>query len=332
MIGKIKNTYLHIRGEFVVFDILYPSKYWIIIGAIMMVFFSFANLSYFKNKLPTDGGRAFAVDGKSAKGKPTSAGIIFIPIMIINVLLFTRVTWKFALIFPWVFLASLFGYLDDRKPWKALTKGLTDIIISLGSGVLAAYLFPRHIVILALEIEFTVPLPLYILLAGILVWCSINFTNASDGVDGLCGSLSMISIFAFLLMSNFLGQTLMLPTMIYTFLVLGVYLWFNCNPSELLMGDSGSQAFGVLLAFFAMASGNPFSYIIICLPMILDGGSSLFKLAICRITKKQFMKNIRTPLHDHCRKNWGWVNQKVTERFMLIHVLIIGIYVAILAL
>lgn len=314
------------------FDILHPSKYWIIIGALFTVLSSFLNLSYFKSKLPTDGGRAFAVDGKSAKGKPTSAGIIFIPIMIINVLLFTRVTWEFSLIFPWVLIAAIFGFLDDRKPWSATAKGLTDIIISLGSALLAAYLFPRHIVVLALEIDFEIPFPLYVLLAAILVWCSINFTNASDGVDGLCGSLSMISIFAFLLMSNYLGQILMGPTMVYTFLVLGVYLWFNCNPSELLMGDSGSQAFGVLLAFFAMASGNPFSYCIICLPLILDGGSSLFKLAVCRLTKKKFMKNIRTPLHDHCRKEWGWANQKVTERFMLLHILIIGIYVAILVI
>lgn len=311
-------------------DILFPSKYWLVIGAVVTVLISALALHKLKGHLPTDGGRAFAVDGKSAKGKPTSAGIIFIPVMVVCVLLFTRVTWKFSLIFPWVLLAALFGFLDDRKPWGAMTKAMTDIVISLGSAVLAAMLFPRDIVVLALDLEFTIPLPVYIILAACLVWGSINFANASDGVDGLCGSMSMISITAFFVMSVYLKATSMNATMVYTFLVIGVYMWFNCNPSELLMGDSGSQAIGVLLAFFAMASGNPFSYIIICLPLILDGGSSLFKLAVCRVTKKHFMQSIRTPLHDHCRKNWGWENQKVTERYTLLHILVIGIYIGIL--
>ena len=113
-------------------------------------------------------GRAFAVDGKSAKGKPTSAGIIFIPVMVACVLLFTRVTWKFALIFPWVLLAALFGFLDDRKPWGAMTKAMTDIVISLGSAVLAAMLFPRDIVILALDLEFTI-------LIRCIGFCKIRF-------------------------------------------------------------------------------------------------------------------------------------------------------------
>ena len=154
-------------------------------------------------------------------------------------------------------------------------------------------------------------------------------TNASDGVDGLCGSMSMISTATFFLMTLITAKVSMMNNvMIYLLVVLGVYLWFNCHPSTMLMGDSGSQAIGVMLAFFAMASQNPFSYIIICLPLILDGGSSLFKLAVCRITKKHFMKSVRTPLHDHCRKEWNWANQKVVERYALLHIMVAVLYLA----
>ena len=125
-------------------------------------------------------------------------------------------------------------------------------------------------------------------------------------------------------------MSMMNEVMIYLMVVLVAYLWFNCHPSTMLMGDSGSQAIGVLLAFFAMASGNPFGYILICLPMILDGGSSLFKLLVCRVTKKKFMSKIRTPLHDHCRKEWNWANQKVTERFTVLHLMLEGAYLVAL--
>ena len=228
-------------------------------------------------------------------------------------------------------MAMICGYLDDRKPWSATLKGLTDVIIAIASGTLASFLFPTTVDIFIIHQTLDIPQPLYIFLASVLVWCSINFANASDGVDGLCGNLTMVSTVTFFAMTVMTKRiSMMNNVMLYLVIVLLVYLWYNCHPSTLLMGDSGSQAIGVFLAFFAMASGNPFSYIIICLPMILDGGSSLFKLAVCRVTKKKFMNRIRTPLHDHCRKEWSWANQMVTERFTLIHLMIEGAYLLLL--
>lgn len=309
--------------------LLFPSKYWYLIGPLFTTILTCICLSRFKEKLPTDGGRAFAVDGASAKGKPTSAGIIFVSCMFVGVLLFTKINWEYAVMYVCILAAAVCGFLDDSHPWSATKKGLTDIFIALASGTLASFLFPRTVFIFTFHLSFTIPQPLYIFLAACLVWGSINVTNASDGVDGLCGSMSMIATATFYLMTVFTGKmSMMNEVMIYMFFVLGAYLWFNFHPSTLLMGDSGSQAIGVLLAFFAMASQNPFSYLVICLPLILDGGSSLFKLAVCRLTKKQFMKSIRTPLHDHCRKEWNWANQKVTERYALLHILIAVLYLA----
>lgn len=251
--------------------------------------------------------------------------------MFIGLVLFTKCTWQYALMYLIALTAAICGFLDDRNPWSATKKGLTDVFISLAGGVLASFIFPRTVDIFILKLTFTIPQPLYIFLASCLVWLSINFTNASDGVDGLCGNLSMISTTTFLVMTILTNRmSMMNEVMIYLMVVLVAYLWFNCHPSTMLMGDSGSQAIGVLLAFFAMASGNPFGYILICLPMILDGGSSLFKLLVCRVTKKKFMSKIRTPLHDHCRKEWNWANQKVTERFTVLHLMLEGAYLVAL--
>ena len=319
------------QGGLFLFTYLTDSKYLNLIGPIFTLIFTFVSIHLQNKKLPSDGGRAFAVDGASAKGKPTSAGVIFISCMFIGVGLFTEVTWQYALLYLCALMAMICGYLDDRKPWSATLKGLTDVVIAVASGTLASFLFPLSVDIYVIHQTIDIPQPLYIFLASFLVWCSINFANASDGVDGLCGNLTLISTATFFVMSVMTNHVSMMNNvMLYLVVVLLVYLWYNCHPSTLLMGDSGSQAIGVFLAFFAMASGNPFSYIIICLPFILDGGSSLFKLLVCRVTKKKFMSKIRTPLHDHCRKEWSWANQMVTERFTIIHLMITGAYLLLL--
>ena len=314
------------------FAYLLHTRYIYLIGPFFTLIFTFFSIHKQNKKLPSDGGRAFAVDGASAKGKPTSAGVIFISCLFVGIGLFSEVTWQYALLYLCAMMAMICGYLDDKSPWSATLKGMTDIVIAIALGTLASFLFPLEIDIFILHITWTVPQPLYIVLASILVWLSINFANASDGVDGLCGNLTMVSTVTFFAMTIITKRVSMMNNvMLYLVVVLLVYLWYNCHPSTLLMGDSGSQAIGVFLAFFAMASGNPFSYIIICLPMVLDGGSSLFKLAFIRVTKiKGFMKKIRTPLHDHCRKEWNWANQMVTERFTLIHLIIEGAYLLLL--
>ena len=57
--------------------------------------------------------------------------------------------------------------------------------------------------------------------------------------------------------------------------------------------------------------------------IIIDGGLGLLKLTVLRVTKsKTFMKNIRTPIHDHARKNKGWSDTQVVTRFTLLQILL----------
>ncbi|HAJ97954.1 MAG TPA: phospho-N-acetylmuramoyl-pentapeptide-transferase, partial [Ruminococcus sp.] len=106
------------------------------------------------------------------------------------------------------------------------------------------------------------------------------------------------------------------------FVLIG-YLWFNCSPSSMLMGDAGSRALGLLIALAFMISGMPFLFIPCALMIIIDGGLGLLKLTVLRVTKsKTFMKNIRTPIHDHARKNKGWSDTQVVTRFTLLQILL----------
>ena len=67
------------------------------------------------------------------------------------------------------------------------------------------------------------------------------------------------------------------------------------------------------------------------LVIILDGGIGLFKLLFIRITKiKGFLKSVRTPLHDHARKNMGWSDTQVGLRFAISQIFISGLCLAAL--
>ena len=102
-----------------------------------------------------------------------------------------------------------------------------------------------------------------------------------------------------------------------------VYLLFNANPSKLLMGDAGSRAIGLFIAMTAVKMNHPFLYLLLALVLLVDGGLGLIKITMIRTTKnKDFLGNIRTPVHDHCRKVLKWSDTQVVIRFAAIQAII----------
>ena len=56
--------------------------------------------------------------------------------------------------------------------------------------------------------------------------------------------------------------------------------------------------------------------------MILDGGLGLLKVSLIRVFKIYILKNVRTPLHDHVRKNKEWSNTQTVFRFAIIQIVV----------
>ena len=135
---------------------------------------------------------------------------------------------------------------------------------------------------------------------------AINTGSANFSKNGLISGLIMIS-------------------------VLLAYLIFNFNPSKMLMGDAGSRALGFFIAFYAIYLKIPFAYLIVGLPFLCDGGISIFKITVGRLTKKKIIpfKNITTPLHDELRKNRGFNVRKVWTVLVLCTLAIDVVYVGI---
>ena len=283
---------------------------------------AFFSLKFFKRILPKDQGRAFAVNGALSEGKPRGAGIIFVTSFTLCTALFYPLDIENIIYLVLVYAAMLSGYFDDaaETPWGNLKKGLIDLVISLGIAFTYYCYNGSQVKLYITDSTFTIPAPLFIILAGVLVWTAINVTNCTDGVDGLCGSLVMTVLLPLAFMVTKSGAADMLLPMIM-FVTLAAYLWFNCSPSQMLMGDAGSRALGVFLAVMFLKTAAPFAFIPMAIVIILDGGLGLLKLSFRRFLKiKNFMEGIRTPLHDHARKNKGWSDTQVVIRFTILQI------------
>jgi len=295
--------------------------------------------------LPRDGGK-FVTDkdgnrievNKGSNGKVTGVGILMVIVWLFSIFMFFPVGFTmeghkesggFAFFLCLSFLMMMTGYLDDsaRAPWGELIKGILDLVMAVTASVTFVIFNSTDIVLFGTTIH--VPAVLYVLLATALIWASINVTNCSDGVDGLCGSVSVIELVGY---AYIFKRTYFSAAGLVLVFVLVAYLAFNWNPSKVLMGDAGSRTIGFWIAILAMMSGHPFSILLMSLVFIFDGGLGLVKLALLRVTKSKInlFKNVRFPFHDQLRKNMGWKVPYISLFFAALEILFVIIMTLII--
>lgn len=278
-----------------------------------------------KDFLPQDQGREFAHDGKLSAGKPRGAGFIFILVFAGAFLLFGRLNIERVIYVVLVIASMLTGYLDDcsKNPWGEYKKGLLDLLIAVMTAITYINFNGSSLRFSSLGISLTLHPFLFGLLIVILVWASINVTNCADGVDGLSGTLTIITLTTIYLLIDMQGgdEDICYAIMLFIVCILG-YLWYNATPSRMLMGDAGSRAMGIFIAIAILKTDNPFMYIPVAFVLIMDGGLGLIKVALLRFLKIRIFANTRLPLHDHVRKVLGWSNTQTVFRFSIIQIII----------
>ena len=177
------------------------------LGAFTVLIANFFLLKYPFGFLPRDGGKfAFDKDGNKIEvnqqsvGKITGAGVIFVTVFLIGVMNFIQPEIEKTLYVVLMIVMMATGFLDDRAqtPWGELIKGILDFILALTGGICFVYFNNTDIIIFGNTVH--IPKVLYVVLAVILIWASINVTNCSDGVDGLCGGVSILSMAAYIIL------------------------------------------------------------------------------------------------------------------------------------
>ena len=338
-------------------------------------------------RLPRDRGKVLCgdLDGMKSAGKPTGAGLCVSIIALPVIVLFAPLkAWDLACVVA-LYAAMLFGYLDDRAslPWGELKKGLLDAVVSIA---IATFIFLGHsepavggaasgllhysgetwrtvslgggramIVWLPfVKTLWLVPFWLYVPVAAFILWFTMNATNCSDGVDGLAGSLTVITLVMLAVILYVVvgyrpvAHYFLIPCYaeaarwaIVVMIVAGAfcgYLWYNANPSQILMGDAGSRYLGILVATASLMTGNPLLILALSPVVLVNGGGGLGKLVLLRVAKRlgcdigedSVIRRVRFPLHDHCKKRLGWSNPQVLMRFILLQLAVMPILLVLL--
>lgn len=294
----------------------------IMIGMLVAFVLTFLCLRFPFSFLPEGPGKRICDQWSLSKGKIRGVGLILTAVFILVTLLVLPVDREYVVYCILLFAMMLSGYLDDasKNPWSDYKKGAIDLVLALLTMWNFVNYNPTKIHIGSFEYE--IPVAVFFVLGVILIWVSINVTNCSDGVDGLCASLCCVTMTAFALL--FLQPLGKYAATLFIFVaVLLAYLCFNSKPSSMLMGDAGSRALGFYIAVIAMKTGHPFVYILLAAVLIVDGGIGLIKIFLLRFLKIAVLKNTRTPLHDHARKGKGWSDTQVVFRFCIIQILFV---------
>ena len=319
---------------------------------------------------PHDHGKAIlGSDGMVSKGKPTGTGLWVTLLLLPIVLMVMPLSLPSLGMLLCLYVAMVFGYLDDRsdKPWGQLKKGLLDVTVCLGVAffVWLALKGPDQCVEVwlpsAMNLVWRIPWWAYIPSMGFLLFVTMNATNCSDGVDGLAGSLSVISLvslaaFLYVVIGNnrmaaYLGVPHNYLAVRWAILLMTVaggfsgYLWWNAEPSRVLMGDAGSRFLGLLIGAAVLVTGNPALVLAFASVLLVNGGGGMVKILLLRFFRKcgldvrppsqlqpeerekrnvlvKAVWKVRFPLHDHCKKELHWTNAQVLMRFVLLQAFI----------
>ena len=294
------------------------------------------------------------------KGTPSMGGVMIVLTLDITALLWARWNEFLALTLMSVVVLAALGFYDD---WVKLTKqdkagihSKVKLIVQIGLGLFIALYLWNHQSMSDLVRKLMVPfypeavdfagagiVGLLITVAAIVG--SSNAVNLTDGLDGLAIGCTLIVAFVFIILTYIAGNVntaeyLLVPYVegageltVFCAAMIGAglgFLWFNCHPAQVFMGDTGSLALGGSLGVIAVLIHQPFVLVIAGGVFVLEAMSVMIQTGWFKYTRRKYGEGRRVflmaPLHHHFEKK-GWHESQVVARFY-----ILGILFAVLAL
>ncbi len=170
----------------------------------------------------------------------------------------------------------------------------------------------------------------YILLVILIVTGSSNAVNLTDGLDGLAIGIVIMVALTFSILSYVSGhinfsEYLLIPYIegsgeltVFCASIVGAglgFLWFNCYPASIFMGDVGSLALGGALGAVALLIKKELLLVIAGGIFVLEVLSVIVQVTSFRFTKKRIFKI--APIHHHF-EFLGWPESKVIVRFWIV--------------
>ena len=311
--------------------------------------------------------------GHSSKGQtPTMGGLIILVATIVPTLLWMKLNNRYVLIglaaMVWM---GIIGFMDDYLKLKQKregreNKGMVEVQKLLGQVILgfaigyyiwkfplstlpgASTTLPFYKYMLIVPATQTLGW-LYVAFVTFVLTGTSNAVNITDGLDGLATGLSAIAAATFALFAYVIGR---IDTSAYLHIfylrgsgelaifcaaIMGAtigFLWFNANPAQVFMGDTGSLALGGALGAIAILLKSEFVLLIVGGVFVVEMVSVIVQRFVFKYRKRRYGLEYasshrvlrRAPLHHHFEEG-GWTENQVVVRFW-----ILGILCAFLAL
>ena len=294
----------------------------VIAAVIMPLWIRVMRIEHFGQQVRADGPEQHLIK----QGTPTMGGVVILVALAITCLVMGRLTAELALVLIATLATGVLGLIDDlTSVTHGRSLGLTPHAKMIGltlicvlfcllsinwCGVEPVVRFPGGLSVDLGVLTTTVDIAgepfhipwLYMIFTWLLIVGLSNAVNLTDGLDGLAGGTSMIAMLvmaAVCFICNDSNLTIFCAACAGA--CLG-FLWFNCYPASIFMGDTGSLALGAALA----CVGGLF---------IIETLSVMIQVVSFKLTGKRVF--LMAPIHHHFEKK-GWAETKVVIRFWII--------------
>ncbi|MBO8131077.1 MAG: phospho-N-acetylmuramoyl-pentapeptide-transferase [Candidatus Marinimicrobia bacterium] len=290
----------------------------------------------------------------SKQGTPTMGGIIILISVLTSMLLWGNLSNVYTII---ILIATiwmgLIGFIDDYlKSVKGYKDGLVakykligQLTFGLALGLFIYFCnhFEEYNSITSIpflknaNVDFGL---FYIIFIAVVITGTSNAVNLTDGLDGLAtglvGIISLtLSIICYITgrvdFSSYLN-TIYIPgsgeLTVYSMALSGAllgFLWFNCKPAEVFMGDTGSLFLGGAIGTIAVLAKKEILLVLLGGIFVVEAASVLIQVTYFKYTKKKYGEGKRVflmaPLHHHFELK-GWPETKIVIRFWIIGILL----------
>ena len=289
----------------------------------------------------------------SKKGTPTMGGILIIVALNLTTLLWAQWNTFIQLTLLSVVVLAGLGFYDDYAKIVQQSGGGTrprvKLLVQTGLALFIGLYLWRLPGTSKLISDIMVPFykfpvassagVLGLMLTTLTIVGSSNAVNLTDGLDGLAIGCTLIVSFVFLVLTYLAGNAraavyLQIPFVsgageltVFCAALIGAglgFLWFNCHPAQVFMGDTGSLALGGALGIIAVLIHQPLVLVIAGGVFVLEAGSVILQTTWFRYTRRRLGTGQRlflmAPIHHHFEKK-GWYESQVVMRFYILGVL-----------
>lgn len=280
-----------------------------------------------------------APEHQNKVGTPTMGGVMLIGLVLLTTLLVADLSnpaVQCCLIITGV--TAFLGFLDDyAKISKHSTDGVSgwfkialQFLAALGCS---SYLYDSCPGVTNMVIPFYGWVDLgifYIPLALLVIVGASNAVNLTDGLDGLASGCVIIAAMAFLLICS---NSAFAPFLVAVISACLGFLWFNCHPARVFMGDTGSLALGGALGAVAICSCSELLLVIIGGVFVAEAVSVIIQVMWFKYTRIRYGEGRRVfrmaPIHHHFEKG-GLSETQVCVRFWIAAILLATLGLALI--